>query len=180
MPDSPKRKSFLKGENQDSYLYNKHTILRTTKIYKIMEVVKKQLKKKIAKIYKKKYFSENLKNQIKLELEIHECLRSSRSILLLESYFESEEYVFLIYEFGEILTENLDDKNVRSLKKKFRYFEKDKKYLKRFFCQILTALNEINSYQISVGILDISMIVNVSYGNFKIFNFCNLTNYNEK
>ena len=194
--ESPKQQVLKFDEKeQHNYIYHKDRVYRHTPWYLILEVTAKTTNsRKIAKIYRKDALAGNidLVRKIKTEVTILDALRGSRSILTMEKSFETSTNIYLIFEFGELLDEEtlkqseleVSRRSYKSSKrsnsaKKGQNPHRPKKKLKRLLCQILTAVNEINSFQLSVCFIDLPMIVKVAYGNFKLFNFSNLTPYEE-
>ena len=156
--------------------FNNNDVLYRGNGYNIVEVFHKNSNcKKLAKVINKARFS-SMKTSLpsfEKELMIHETLKSSETILKLETVFETKTHIFMIYEHGELLS--------------FEHFRsiRTKKDLKSIFCQACIALGEINSLKFSVGFLTAENIVRTKdlisgADNFKIFNFPQITKYDQK
>ena len=126
-------------------------MIHETKYYKIIPAFNKELSEhRIAKIYaKKNIVTKRLENSIKREIVIHNKLKKSKCVLGLESVYESKNHIYLVFEYAENFEAYVNILNL----------DMDNHKLKLMLLDVLTAINEINSFQCSICHLDRKMIL---------------------
>jgi len=167
----------IKFDNNAQYDYylNQKTHILQTSFYELAKIRHKKTKEtKITKIINRESLKleKRFRNRLEIELKLHSNLKNSDSILKLEEVFETDKEIFLIYENGDFLLENLSNIS--------QYYSKNE--IEDILADVMIGIAEINSFGYSTVCLDSSMVISVidettEEKKIKIFNFPYITKY---
>lgn len=157
------------GSWSDWTIFRKNVVLKEGPYVVIIVEHKMTREQKLCKVYTKSSLRgrDYSMTDVKREIFAHTRLNSSGCILKLEEVFEHRKELFLVYEMAELFD---NDFMISSA-------VLDKEKLKKLLCMTMIAVNEINTLRMAVCLIHRGMFARTRNGDYKLFNFVNLNQY---